>query len=144
MHIAADKHQLVHFANSAPLMPGSEYISTELADDMGLGKTVQVLAFLHILKSGVKNSVSPHRASLLVIPASLISNWVNEISHFSPEIEYFIAHPAANSAARTVAKDKRSLNTFDLVITTYALVQKYKAYRYGPDPRYYQTIKKRA
>ena len=28
--IAADKHQLVHFTNSAPLMPGSEYISTEL------------------------------------------------------------------------------------------------------------------
>jgi hypothetical protein len=97
-----------------------------LADDMGLGKTVQVLGFLHILKSGLKKSVSPHRASLLVIPASLISNWVNEISRFSPDMKYLVAHPAANSAARTVAKDKKSLNTFDLVITTYALVQKYK------------------
>ncbi len=97
-----------------------------LADDMGLGKTVQVLAFLHILKSGVKKSVSRHRASLLVIPASLISNWVNEISRFSPDLKYFVAHPAVNSAVRTVAKDKKSLNTFDLVITTYALVQKYK------------------
>ena len=29
-HIAADEHQLVHFTNSAPLMPGSEYIGTEL------------------------------------------------------------------------------------------------------------------
>ncbi len=96
-----------------------------LADDMGLGKTVQVLAFLYILKSGLKKSVSPHRASLLVIPASLISNWVNEINRFSPAIKYFVAHPAANSAARTAAKDKKSLNTFDLVITTYALVQKY-------------------
>ncbi len=97
-----------------------------LADDMGLGKTVQVLAFLDIVKSSVKKSGSPHRASLLVIPASLISNWVSEISRFSPDINYFVAHPAANSDTRTAAQDKKSLNTFDLVITTYALVQKYK------------------
>jgi non-specific serine/threonine protein kinase len=97
-----------------------------LADDMGLGKTVQVLAFLDIIKSGVKKSASPHRASLLVIPASLISNWVNEINRFSPEIRYFVAHPSADSATKPVAKDKTSLNAYDLVITTYALVQKYK------------------
>ena len=96
-----------------------------LADDMGLGKTVQVLAFLNILKSGVKKSASHHRASLLVVPASLISNWVNEISRFSPDLKYFTAHPGANPAAETAAKDKKSLNTYDLVITTYALVQKY-------------------
>jgi non-specific serine/threonine protein kinase len=97
-----------------------------LADDMGLGKTVQVLAFLHIIKSGVKKSASRQRASLLVIPASLISNWVNEISRFSPDLKYFVAHPATKSAPRLVAKDKKTLNTYDLVITTYALVQKYK------------------
>jgi non-specific serine/threonine protein kinase len=96
-----------------------------LADDMGLGKTVQVLAFLHIVKSGAQKSGSGHRTSLLVIPASLIANWVSEISRFSPDIKYFIAHPTANST-RTVAQDQKSLNTFDLVITTYALVQKYK------------------
>jgi len=28
--LAVDKHQLTHFTNRAPLMPGSEYISTEL------------------------------------------------------------------------------------------------------------------
>ena len=33
--------------------------------------------------SGGKKSVSRQRASLLVIPASLISNWVNHESHFS-------------------------------------------------------------
>jgi non-specific serine/threonine protein kinase len=41
-------------------------------------------------------------------------------------MKYFVAHPAANSATGTAAKDKKSLNTFDLVITTYALVQKYE------------------
>ncbi len=97
-----------------------------LADDMGLGKTVQVLAFLHILKSGLKKSASSRQASLLVIPASLISNWVNEIRRFAPDMKFFVAHPGANSGAKAQARDKKSLNAFDLVITTYALVQKYK------------------
>jgi len=96
-----------------------------LADDMGLGKTVQVLAFLHVLKSGFKKSHSGRQASLLVIPASLISNWANEIERFASEIKFFVAHPGANSGAMAEAKDKKSLDTFDLVITTYALVQKY-------------------
>ncbi len=92
-----------------------------LADDMGLGKTVQVLAFLSVIKSR-----KPGRASLLVIPASLISNWVNEIRRFSPRIKFFVAHPEAHTTKKVVAKDKNSLDSYDLVITTYALAQKYK------------------
>ncbi len=97
-----------------------------LADDMGLGKTVQVLAFLQTLKSDFKKSASDRRASLLVIPASLISNWADEIRRFSPGLKYFVAHPGANPASKTAAKDKQSLDAFDLVITTYALAQKYE------------------
>ena len=55
-----------------------------LADDMGLGKTVQILALLNILKYRNNN-----RASLLVIPASLISNWSSEIARFSPGYRIF-------------------------------------------------------
>jgi len=97
-----------------------------LADDMGLGKTVQVLAFLNLIKSRFKKPASSHAASLLIVPASLISNWVNEIRRFSPDTKYFVAHPGANSASKVQPKDKKSLNAFDLVITTYALSQKYK------------------
>jgi SNF2-related domain/SNF2 Helicase protein/Helicase conserved C-terminal domain len=97
-----------------------------LADDMGLGKTVQVLAFLHTLKSDSGKSASERQASLLVIPASLISNWVNEIRRFAPDLNFFVAHPAADPEAKAEAKDSSSLNAFDLVITTYAMVQKYK------------------
>ncbi|MBW2143564.1 MAG: DEAD/DEAH box helicase, partial [Deltaproteobacteria bacterium] len=92
-----------------------------LADDMGLGKTVQVLAFLNVIKSR-----KPGRASLLVIPASLISNWVNEIQRFSPSIKFFVAHPEAHTAKKVEAKDKKSVDSYDLVITTYALAQKYE------------------
>jgi len=92
-----------------------------LADDMGLGKTIQILAFLHILK--YKKQKKP---SLLVIPASLIANWGNEIDRFAPELKYFVAHPEAQRERKVVAKNEKSLNKLDLVITTYALVQKYE------------------
>ena len=92
-----------------------------LADDMGLGKTIQILAFLHILKH--KDQKKP---SLLIIPASLIANWSNEINRFAPELNYFIAHPEAHRKKKFAAKDDEALNKLDLVITTYALVQKYE------------------
>lgn len=103
-----------------------------LADDMGLGKTVQVLAFLNILKSDFKESGKSNKASLLVIPASLISNWDNEIKRFSPDIKSYIAHPGVNSNKNAGAKDKKSLNKFDLVITTYALIQRHEWLRSHP------------
>ena len=97
-----------------------------LADDMGLGKTIQVLAFLNIIRSGSKESGRPNKASLLVIPASLISNWDNEIKRFSPAVKYYVAHPAGDLKKNRGYEDNKSLDAFDLVITTYALVQKYK------------------
>ena len=92
-----------------------------LADDMGLGKTIQILAFLHILKNKKQKN-----ASLLIIPASLISNWSSEINRFAPDMNYFIAHPEAHPDKKVAEKDEASLNKLDLVITTYALVQKYE------------------
>lgn len=97
-----------------------------LADDMGLGKTVQLLAFLSTLKSRLKKAGSPNQASLLIIPASLISNWVNEIKRFSPDIKFHVAHPAGNSTNNIQSHDKIGWDGFDLVITTYTLVQKYE------------------
>ena len=96
-----------------------------LADDMGLGKTVQALAFLNILKSDSKKSGKSTKASLLVIPASLISNWTKEIERFSPDIKYFVAHPGVNSKKNAEPEDEEFLDAFDLVITTYALAKKY-------------------
>ena len=97
-----------------------------LADDMGLGKTIQVLAFLNRLKSDLKKSGNSRKASLLVIPASLISNWANEINRFSPRIKFHIAHPGANPKKNARIGDKKSLDAFDLVITTYALAKRYE------------------
>ncbi len=101
-----------------------------LADDMGLGKTIQVLAFLNKIKSDSKRLKKRHRASLLVVPASLISNWINEIKTFAPGIIFHISHPGSNTKKNTAAPGKKSTDVFDpetvdLVITTYGLTQKY-------------------
>ncbi|HDQ26311.1 MAG TPA: DEAD/DEAH box helicase [bacterium] len=95
-----------------------------LADDMGLGKTIQLLAFLNALKA--KKQLP---ASLLVIPASLISNWVNEIHRFSPEIKYYIAHPSFEKDGESAPKDKVFIDKYDLVITTYSLSRKHGWFR---------------
>lgn len=91
-----------------------------LADDMGLGKTVQILAFISGLKQRGSNS-----ASLLVIPASLLANWQNEIERFAPQLQYFIAHPGFTPKIQHTNKTGTFLDSCDLIITTYALIQKY-------------------
>ena len=96
-----------------------------LADDMGLGKTVQVLAFLDRLKSDPQKTKKPTPASLLIIPASLISNWTHEIERFCPDLDFMIAHPGANAVTDMEAKYKDCLDDYDLVITTYALANRY-------------------
>lgn len=57
-----------------------------LADDMGLGKTVQVLAYLEkIRKEGAGRC-------LLVVPASLIGNWIKEKEKFTPDMPLSLFH----------------------------------------------------
>ncbi len=91
-----------------------------LADDMGLGKTVQIIALLNNLRR--QKGAAP---SLLVLPASLIHNWVAEFVKFAPEIGYGIAHPSAGEAALGKNYDPRQLKKFDVILTTYGLVKRY-------------------
>lgn len=92
-----------------------------LADDMGLGKTIQLLAFLILIKH------TDNPPSLLVLPASLISNWQNEIQKFTPSLKILIAHPGINPDTNNIIKEKDCFKPYDLVITTYNLVQKLTA-----------------
>jgi non-specific serine/threonine protein kinase len=87
-----------------------------LANDMGLGKTIQVIALLLHLRSEPGDGV---KASLLVVPASLIANWKSELSRFGPSLLVFIAHPSEKSGAN----DDSALEAgCDLVITTYTML----------------------
>ncbi|KAM7257338.1 hypothetical protein ACFE04_013079 [Oxalis oulophora] len=54
-----------------------------LADEMGLGKTIQAMAFLgHLAEE--KNIWGPF---LVVAPASVLSNWADEIGRFCPDLK---------------------------------------------------------
>jgi superfamily II DNA or RNA helicase len=53
-----------------------------LADDMGLGKTVMVLAWLDRLRAR-REAKSP---SIVVVPRSVVFNWIDEAARFAPEL----------------------------------------------------------
>jgi len=56
-----------------------------LADDMGLGKTIQVLALLLARKKGARRGQS-RNPSLIVVPRSLVHNWIDEARRFAPSL----------------------------------------------------------
>ena len=51
-----------------------------LAHSMGLGKSLQTLAFLHTY-----HTYYPGNRSLLVVPANVLHNWVEEAHRWLPE-----------------------------------------------------------
>jgi superfamily II DNA or RNA helicase len=80
-----------------------------LADDMGLGKTIQVLALLQ----GRGN----RKASLVVVPKSLVFNWKQEAGRFTPELK-ILDHTGVSRG-----KDARVFRRFDVVLTTYGTMR---------------------
>ena len=81
-----------------------------LADDMGLGKTVQVLA---LLESRRIENAGP---SILVVPRSLVFNWIREAERFTPQLRIL---DYSNSS-----RDLGPLDDVHLVITTYGTLRR--------------------
>jgi len=80
-----------------------------LADDMGLGKTLQALA---IILENTRNG-----PILVVAPTSVCMNWLQEANRFAPTLNM---HQLGN---RNRKKLVRSLNDFDVLVTSYTLLQ---------------------
>ncbi|GAB2543121.1 DEAD/DEAH box helicase [Rufibacter soli] len=83
-----------------------------LADDMGLGKTVQTLAMLQHRKEHGAQS-----ASLLVMPTSLIYNWLAEAQKFTPQLR--ILTYTGTYRNKNVSQFKH----YDLILTSYGIVR---------------------
>ncbi|MFC7666821.1 DEAD/DEAH box helicase [Hymenobacter humi] len=85
-----------------------------LADDMGLGKTVQTLAMLlHRRESGEAQGA----ASLLVLPTSLVFNWLAEAEKFTPDLRIL----AYTGTYRDKNPDRFA--DYDVVLTSYGIVR---------------------
>jgi SNF2 family DNA or RNA helicase len=106
-----------------------------LADDMGLGKTVQVLALIEsrrIARNLANKSASRPRKtkprkvesngqiapSLVVVPKSLVFNWIQEAARFTPMLR--VLDHTGMSRLRT----SDHFDDYDLIITTYGTLRR--------------------
>lgn len=83
-----------------------------LADDMGLGKTIQTLAHLLIEKQEGRMK----HPCLIVAPTSLMENWRNEASQFTPSLKVLVLQGQERKASFY------DIEKSDLVLTTYPLI----------------------
>lgn len=80
-----------------------------LADDMGLGKTIQTISMLlYKAKSG---------PSLVVAPASVLPNWIREISNFAPSLNIVNLSPSVDRLEKI-----RLAQANDVCIVTYGVL----------------------
>lgn len=99
-----------------------------LADDMGLGKTLQIIAFLLSQKKS---------KSIVVVPTSVIYNWMDEFEKFAPSIRVGLVHGSKSKRDRVLRDFKRgigikieeedlkekSYEKYDVLLTTYGTLK---------------------
>jgi superfamily II DNA or RNA helicase len=85
-----------------------------LADDMGLGKTVEALAFLAHARAE-RPDAPPF---VVVAPASVVGNWVDEAARFTPGLTVRALASTAARAGTTLAELAAGA---DVVVTSYAV-----------------------
>ncbi|MFN4279919.1 DEAD/DEAH box helicase [Thermosynechococcus sp.] len=91
-----------------------------LADDMGLGKTIQLLAFLlHLKETG-----RAYWPTLLICPTSVLGNWLRECQKFAPTLRAYVHHGSDRPKGKAFL---RKVETHDLILTSYALLQRDRA-----------------
>jgi SNF2 family DNA or RNA helicase len=88
-----------------------------LADDMGLGKTLQAIAYIVSEKEQIRSDGSP---VLIVCPASLTYNWLNEITRFAPSLRAEVVAGARQERTELI----QSLSNKDVIITSYPLLRR--------------------
>jgi len=109
-------------------------INGVLADDMGLGKTVQTVAFLGWIKSQQelrgKRVKRPH---LIVVPASTLSNWLNEMKRFCPALSVVNYHGSQAERSEMRRYLRRHADDVDVIFSTYTIFERES----GADDRHF-------
>lgn len=81
---------------------------------MGLGKTIQTLALMQWLVNEDRGQI------LVVVPTSLIHNWISEINKFCTDI-HVLNHTGLNRAESAI-----TFNGYNVILTTYAILRRDK------------------
>ncbi len=89
-----------------------------LADDMGLGKTIQVLAMFIRRQTMLTTGGIAHRPSLVIVPKSLVFNWIEEARKFAPSLRVL------NYTGNTRVDEAGSLADHDIILTTYGTLRR--------------------
>ena len=96
-----------------------------LGDDMGLGKTVQVIAFLSAIcqktmRSAFQSACEDYKI-LIVVPASVISQWEKELAKFGLNTFKVCLY---HGQTKRMALSKIKSGYADVMISSYGMVQK--------------------
>jgi SWI/SNF-related matrix-associated actin-dependent regulator of chromatin subfamily A member 5 len=81
---------------------------------MGLGKTLQSIAFM----AHLKHTLQASGPFLVVVPLSVISNWLAEIERFCPRLRPVRFHGPKEERSRIKSDELAASSEFDVVITT--------------------------
>ena len=82
-----------------------------LADDMGLGKTIQTISTI---------LAHPKNKTLIIVPASLINQWENEIAKFAPKLPVYI-HWRNKQVSESQLEEMKT-QPINVILTTYGYV----------------------
>merc|ERR1711871_1920319 len=93
-------------------------MSMILGDQMGLGKTIQSIGFITYLKY-TRKQTGPY---LVVMPLSVLSNWMAEFEKFSPQLKVIRFHGPKNERNRIKSEEINDLDNFDVLLTTYEML----------------------
>ena len=86
---------------------------------MGLGKTIQTIAFFaHLLH--IRKVPGPH---LVVVPLSVLFNWMSECKKFCPSLRLIRAHTNDLHECANLRDRLNNTNEYDVCITTYEMVK---------------------
>ena len=89
-----------------------------LADDMGLGKTIQVLALLESRRTRRLARNETRKPSIVVVPKSLVFNWVDESSRFTPKLKVL------NYTGSSRQNLQNQFADYDVIVTTYGTLRR--------------------
>lgn len=93
-----------------------------LADDMGLGKTLQTIAFLlSEQEEAEKQPELETMPALILAPASVIYNWENEFTKFSPALRVRVIAGSREEREKILRK---SYSEVDVLVTSYPLLRR--------------------